>query len=80
MICIFDLRSNLIPDALRVKRSENMLISPSLFGLGLDHIFIPLGPTPITPPSLPGLPARTCVGTFPRWESMLKYPVKITNI
>ena len=37
---------------------------------GLDHIFIQLGPAPPTPPSLPGLHARTCVGTLPHWEPM----------
>ena len=46
----------------------------------LDHIFIQLGPTPPTPFSLRSLPARTCVGTPPRWEPMWQYPVKITNI
>ena len=31
---------------------------------GLDHIFIRLDHVP------PSLPARTCVGTLPCWESM----------
>ena len=31
-------------------------------------------------PSLSGLPVRTCVWTFPRWEPMWQYPVKITNM
>ena len=48
--------------------------------LGLDHIFIRLGPTPRTPPPLSGLPAHTCIGTLPRWEPMSHYQVKITNI
>jgi hypothetical protein len=30
---------------------------------------------PSTPPSLPGLLARTCMGTFPHWEPMWQYPV-----
>ena len=46
----------------------------------IDHIFIWLGPTPPTPPLLPGRLAHTCVGTFPRWEHMRQYLVKITNI
>ena len=32
---------------------------------GLDHIFIQLSPVSPTPPSLPGIPARTYVGTLP---------------
>ena len=28
---------------------------------------------------MPGLPTRTCVGTFPRWEPRWQYLVKITN-
>ena len=40
------------------------------YGLGLDHIFIWMGPAPPTPPSLPSLHARTCVGTLLRWELM----------
>ena len=32
------------------------------------------------PPSLPGLPVRTCVGTLLHWEPIWQYPVKITNI
>jgi hypothetical protein len=47
---------------------------------GLDHIFIRLGPVPPTPPSLPGLHVRTCMGTLPHWEPMWRYSVKITNI
>lgn len=34
----------------------------------LDHIFTKLGSSPPKPPLLPGLRARTCVGTLPRWE------------
>ena len=30
----------------------------------------PLGPAPLMPPSLPGLPTRTCAGTPPRWEQL----------
>ena len=41
----------------------------------LGHIFIRLGPTPPKPPSLSGLPARTCVGTLSYWEPMWQYPV-----
>ena len=36
----------------------------------LDHIFIRLGPAPPMPPSLLGLPARTCAGRLPRWAPM----------
>jgi hypothetical protein len=43
--------------------------------LGQDHIFIQLGPSHPTPPSLSGHPTRTCVGTPPRWEPMWQYPV-----
>ena len=49
------------------------------WGPGLDHIFIQLGPALATPPSLPGLPTRTCVGTLPRWVPMRLYPVTIKN-
>jgi hypothetical protein len=37
---------------------------------GLDHIFIRLGPVPLTPSSLSGLPACTCMGTLPCYEPM----------
>ena len=37
----------------------------------LDHIFIQLSSVPPTPPSLPGLPARTYVQ-----ELMWQYPIK----
>ena len=47
---------------------------------GLDHVFFRLGPVPPTPPSLPGLHARTCMGTLPQWEPTWQYLVKITNI
>ena len=46
---------------------SNVTCIVALSGPRLDHIFIRLGPTPPMPPSLPGLPARTCMGT-PRWE------------
>jgi hypothetical protein len=51
-----------------------------LIGSGLDHIFISLGPTPPTPPSLSGRVACMWVGTLTRWEPMWQYPVKITII
>ena len=59
------------------KHHKNIGIEPKVDAPGLDHIFIWLG---ATPPSLPGLPARTCVGTLPHWEPMWQYPVKTTNI
>jgi hypothetical protein len=35
-----------------------------------------IGPrVPPTPPSLHGLPTRTCVGTLHRWEPLWQYPV-----
>jgi hypothetical protein len=49
-------------------------------GLKLEHVSIWLGPTPPTRPSLPGHPARTCMGTFPLWELIWQYLVKFTNI
>jgi hypothetical protein len=45
-------------------------LAPTKEGPMLDHIFILLGPASPTPPSLPGLPARTCVGTPSHWEPM----------
>ena len=44
---------------------------------GLNHICVRLGLAPPTPPSWHGLPARTCVGTPPRWEPISQYLVKI---
>jgi hypothetical protein len=47
---------------------------------GLDCIFIWLGPAPPKPPSLPSCPARTCVGSLPRWEpgaSIVKWTKKV---
>ena len=46
----------------------------------LDHIFIRFSLAPPTRPSLPGLRARTCVGTLLRWEPMRQYLVTIANI
>ena len=43
--------------------------------LGLDQIFIWMGPTPPMPPSLPVLHAHTCVGTLPHWKPMWQYPI-----
>ena len=41
----------------------------------LDHIFIRLRHAAPTPPSLPGLPARTCMGALLRWEPMSLKPL-----
>ena len=52
-----------------------------VWALARSHFYsVGLGSAPPMPPSLPGLPAQTCVGTLPRWEPMQQYPVKITNI
>ena len=48
--------------------------------LGVDHIFIRLGPTPPTPSSLPGPLSYTCVGPPPHLEPMWRYTIKFTNI
>ena len=48
--------------------------TPTKEGPMLDHIFIWLGPAPPTPPSLPGLHARTYVGTPPRWGTNVTIP------
>ena len=41
---------------------------------------LPSDSPPPMPPSLPGLPARTCAGTLPCWESMWQYLIKFTKV
>ena len=54
---------------------ESIFLACVLTQPGLDHIFIRLGPAPLTPPSLPSLPAHTCVETLSCWEPMGQYLV-----
>ena len=56
---------------LRTHLSKSASLGPML-----DHIFIRMGPAPPTPPSLFGLPARTCVGTpFPVGNQCILYTI-----
>jgi hypothetical protein len=48
--------------------------------LGPGRIFIWLGPTRPTPPSLHGLLVHTCLGTHLCWEPVWRYAVKIIHI